>query len=384
MAPDEGRSRLKVLVVSGIWPPDVGGPASHAPEVAAFLTARGHEVEAVITADAQPAPEPYPVRWVSRSLPPGVRHLATVRLLRARAGRADVVYTTGMLGRSSLGAALARTPFVTKLTADPAYERARRWRLTSGSLQEFQDHPELATLPLRAARDADLRRAAHVVSPSAYLLELARGWGVPPGRTTVLPNPAPPLPELDDREAIRARLGLEGPTLVFAGRLTAQKSLDVGIEAARRAGVSLVIAGDGPDRAALERLGYGRFLGPLPRREVLELFRAGDASLLSSAWENFPHTVVEALAVGTPVIATRTGGVAEVLEDGVNGLVVEPGDAQALTAAISRFFSDGRLAASLRANAASSVARYAPKNVYGQLEQILVGAAGRSRPTTAR
>ena len=105
-----------------------------------------------------------------------------------------------------------------------------------------------------------------------------------------------------------------------------------------------MIAGDGPDREALERLGYGRFLGPLPRQKVLELFRAGDASLLSSSWENFPHTVVEALAVGTPVIATRTGGVAEVLEDGVNGLVVEPGDVEALTAAIERFFPDPALA----------------------------------------
>ena len=72
---------MKILVVSGIWPPDVGGPASHAPEVAAFLRARGHEVEAVITADAEPAREAYPVRWISRSLPPGARHVATVRLL---------------------------------------------------------------------------------------------------------------------------------------------------------------------------------------------------------------------------------------------------------------------------------------------------------------
>ena len=73
---------------------------------------------------------------------------------------------------------------------------------------------------------------------------------------------------------------------------------------------------------------------------MLELFSAGDASLLSSAWENFPHTVVESLAVGTPVIATRTGGVAEVLEDGVNGLVVEPGDVEALAAAIGRFLEE--------------------------------------------
>ena len=140
-----------------------------------------------------------------------------------------------------------------------------------------------------------------------------------------------------------------------------------------------MIAGDGPDRAALERLGARALPRPAARaRGVLELFRAADASLLSSAWENFPHTVVEALAVGTPVIATRTGGVAEVVEDGVNGLIVEPGDVAALTAAIRLFFTDAELAARLRAAAAPSVAGYAPaERVYGRLEQILVRAARR-------
>lgn len=367
---------MKVLIVSGIWPPDVGGPASHAPEVAAFLRQRGHEVEVVTTADAPPAPEEYRVRWVRRSLPPGARHVEGVRLVRALARRADVVYTTGMFGRSSLGSLLARTPFVVKLTADPAYERARRWRLWQGSLEDFQRSAPLSTLLLRVARDADVRAAAHIVTPSSYLRELALGWGVPPERATVLPNPTPPLPELRPRDELRRELGFDGPTLVFAGRLTAQKSLDLGIEAARRAGVALVIAGDGPDRAALERLGGARFLGARPREAVLELFRAADASLLSSSWENFPHTVVEALAVGTPVIATRTGGVAEVIRDGENGLVVEPGDVDALTEAITRYFADAGLQARLRANAVPSVAAYAPDEIYGRLERILVDAAG--------
>jgi glycosyltransferase involved in cell wall biosynthesis len=367
---------MKVLVVSGIWPPDVGGPASHAPEVASFLRGRGHDVQVVITADAAPAPEEYPVHWVSRSKPPGVRHAATVRLLTTYARWADVVYTTGMLGRSSVGSLLGRTPFVTKLTADPAYERARRWGLAQGSLEEFQRSPGTASLPLRLHRDVDVRRAAHVVTPSAYLRELALGWGVSPDRVTLLPNPTPPLPELAPREELRERFSMNGPTLAFAGRLTAQKSLGLGIEAARIAGVALLVAGDGPDRASLESIGYGRFLGPLPRAQVLELFRAADASLLSSAWENFPHTVVEALAVGTPVIATRTGGVAEVLTDEANGLVVDPGDLNALTAAIERFFADEALAGRLRENAAASVADYAPDRVYSRLERILVAAAG--------
>jgi glycosyltransferase involved in cell wall biosynthesis len=366
---------MKVLVVSGIWPPDVGGPASHAPEVAEFLRGRGHEVEAVTTADGPPAPEEYPVHWVRRSLPPGVRHLEGVRLVRERARRVDVVYTTGMLGRSSLGALLARTPFVLKLTADPAFERARRWGLWRGSLEQFQHEASAVTLPLRLARDADVRRAAHVLTPSSYLRELAVGWGVPPEHATVLPNPAPPLPELRDRDELRRELGFHATTLAFAGRLTAQKSLDVAIDAARRAGAPLVIAGDGPDRAALERLGHARFLGPLPRRRVLELFRAADASLLSSSWENFPHTVVEALAVGTPVIATRTGGVEEVVQDGFNGLLVDAGDATALADAIRRFVGEDELASTLRANAQPSVAAYAPARVYERLEEILLQAA---------
>jgi glycosyltransferase involved in cell wall biosynthesis len=364
---------LNVLVVSGIWPPDVGGPASHAPEVAAFLRARGHRVEAVVTADAPPAVEEYPVHWVSRRLPPAVRHAESVRLIAARARSADVVYTTGMFGRSSLATLLARTPFVVKLTADPAFERARRWGLWHGSLEAFQWAPPASALPLRHLRDFDARRAAHVVTPSAYLRALALGWGVEPERATVLPNPAPVVPEQRPRSELRRELGLNGPTLVFAGRLTVQKSLGVAIEAAARAGVALVIAGDGPDRASLERLGHARFLGALPRARVLDLLRAGDASILSSSWENFPHTVVESLAVGTPVIATRTGGVADVVRDGENGLLVDPGDVDALAEAIRRFFDEEPR---LRAGAAPSVADLEPARVYSRLEEILLRAAG--------
>ena len=329
----------------------------------------------MITAASPPAQQSYPVHWVARSLPPGVRHAAALRSIASHARGADVVYSTGMFGRSSLATLLARTPLVVKLTADPAYERARRWALWRGSLEEFQRAAGPATLPLRAARDFDARHAAHVITPSVYLRELAIGWGVPVARVTVLPNPAPAVPELPPRDELRAELGFDGPTLVFAGRLTAQKSLEIGIEAARRAGIALVIAGDGPDRAELERLGHARFVGPLPRERVLELFHAGDAALLSSTWENFPHSVVEALAVGTPMIATSAGGVAEVVTDGENGLVVPPGDLEALTDAIRRFFGDPELAARLRARATSSVAGYSAERIFGRLEKILIEAA---------
>ena len=65
---------MKVLVVSGIWPPDVGGPATHAPEVAAFLSGHGHGVEVVTTAAGVPPAAGWPLYWVPRSLPKGILH----------------------------------------------------------------------------------------------------------------------------------------------------------------------------------------------------------------------------------------------------------------------------------------------------------------------
>ena len=92
----------------------------------------------MVTAAAPPAAQAYPVHWVSRSLPKGVVHVRTALEIARRASSADVVYTTGMFGRSALGAMLARRPYVVKLTADPAFERARRRGIVGGNVDEFQ------------------------------------------------------------------------------------------------------------------------------------------------------------------------------------------------------------------------------------------------------
>jgi glycosyltransferase involved in cell wall biosynthesis len=247
--------------------------------------------------------------------------------------------------------------------------------MIGGNVDEFQRaHVGPSIRALRMARDLELRGAAHVFTPSVYLRDLAIGWGVKPGRVSVLPNPAPSLPVLPPRDELRASFGMSGPTLAFAGRLTAQKSLEVAIAAvAAVEGVSLVIAGDGDERPRLEQLAGERvcFVGAQPRERVVELFAAADASILSSSWENFPHTVVEALAVGTPVIATMTGGVAEVVTNEENGLLVPAGDADGLAAAVRRYFEDAPLRERLRAHAEPSVARYAAQRVFGELESTL-------------
>jgi glycosyltransferase involved in cell wall biosynthesis len=360
---------MKVIVVSGIWPPDVGGPASHAPEVADALAERGHEVEVVTTATASPEGRRYPIHHVSRALPPGVRHAAVAILVARRSRDADVVYATSMVGRAAFA---ARAPLVVKVAGDPAYERSVRRGLYSGGLAEFQ----AADLRLRAAmlrrwRTLTVRRAAHLFCPSAFLREIVMSWGISGDRVSVLPNAAPQVPTFGTKDDLRSSFGVTGPLLAFAGRLTRAKALGVLSDAmAQTEDVTLCVAGDGEERASL----YGehvRLLGSLPRLRVLELFAAADAVVLSSAWENFPHVLVEALAVGTPVIATRVGGVPEIVEDGVNGLLVPPGHSEALAGAIRRFFSDSDLRVRLAEGARASVERFSPEAVLDTLEATL-------------
>jgi glycosyltransferase involved in cell wall biosynthesis len=369
---------VKVVIVSGIWPPDPGGPASHAPTLADFLAARGHGVEVVTTADTEPEARSYPILWASRRSP--FRHLRAAALVRRAARRSDVVYATSMVRRAALGSRLARRPLVVKLVSDEVFERAAREGRYGGTLDEFQLVAGGArTRFLRVTRNRALRRARHVFCPSAYLRDVALRWGLDPERVSVLPNPAPEIPPMPSREVLRAELGLVGNAIVFAGRLGPQKALGVLLEALVDVpDVTLAIAGDGPERAGLEastrELGLdGRvsFLGAVPRDRVLRLCRAADASVLPSAWENFPHTVVEALAVGCPVIATAVGGVPEVVRDGENGLLVVPHDPAALAAAIARFFADEDLRARLATAAPGSVAGYSEESVFAQIEAEL-------------
>jgi glycosyltransferase involved in cell wall biosynthesis len=200
----------------------------------------------------------------------------------------------------------------------------------------------------------------------------------------VVPNPAPDVPARPTRAEARAALDVDGRVLAAAGRLTAQKALDGALAAlARVPDVRLLVLGDGPERPRLEAraaaLGVGgrtRFLGPGSRDDVIALFRAADAALVTSAWENLPHTLLEALAAGAPVIATSVGGIPEVVEDGKNGLLVPPGDIDALVTAIHRILGDDELRASLAASAAASVEELAEPRILRRIVQTIVADQG--------
>jgi glycosyltransferase involved in cell wall biosynthesis len=361
---------MRIVFLTGIWPPDIGGPATHGPDFAAYLRDRGHHVRVVTMGDSEPTQRPVPVETVSRGRPFVVRYpLVAVRGARL-ARDADVVYATATYAAAAAASAAARRPLVAKLVSDPAYERARRYGLFRGSLEAFQAGSAPAVRALKALRTASLRRARRVVVPSRYLADIAVSWGLDPRRVEVVVNPAP-----EPRDVVPEPLPRE--TFVFVGRLTGQKALPVALDALERVPEArLVLVGDGPERPALERRaalldGRVEFRGALPREEALRHLAGARALLLPSAWENLPHAAVEALAVGTPVVATAVGGVPEVVHDGENGLLVPPNDPEALAGAMRALLADDALRARLASAARQSVAAIGRDEIYARLERIL-------------
>ena len=115
---------------------------------------------------------------------------------------------------------------------------------------------------------------------------------------------------------------------LFVGRLSAEKGVATLIEASKRLSqANIIVIGTGPEAASLENTELS-LLGSLPSEAVYDKMRQSQALILPSIWyENFPRTLVEAFACGLPVIASRIGALAELVEDGVTGLLFEPGNA---------------------------------------------------------
>lgn len=177
------------------------------------------------------------------------------------------------------------------------------------------------------------------ISPSRFLASRISRVAFRSTPMHVLPNAVPEMSLVGDPSA--------GATFVYAGRLSPEKGLFTLLRAAGLARVRLVVAGDGPLRGALEASqpqGVS-FVGRLGGTEVDELLQSCRAAVIpSECLENAPMAVLEAMMLGRPVVATLLGGIPEQVRDGRDGLLVRPGDAVELAAALHLLAQDPHLA----------------------------------------
>jgi glycosyltransferase involved in cell wall biosynthesis len=190
--------------------------------------------------------------------------------------------------------------------------------------------------------------AAGLITVSAALKDGLVAMDVDPGLITVLRNGVDlrlfrPL----DREATRRRLGLEGKVLISVGHLIERKGHHLIVDAmAALPGFTLLIAGEGPERSSLERriAGHGlgdrvRLLGARPHDELPELYGAADALVLASSREGWANVLLEAMACGTPVVATPIWGNPEVVAAPAAGILTTGRTADAVADGVNALFA---------------------------------------------
>ena len=350
---------MRILLVTGIFPPDRGGPASYVPKMAAALTRRGHGVEVVCLSDSLDADDSgygFPVWRIRRGQFWPRRIWLTVLTVWRAARRHDLVYVNGLGSESALAAALAGRPAVHKIVGDYAWERAvgRGW--FRGTIDEYQTAAKTPALRfLDCVRTFPLKLAHRIIVPSRYLRRIVSGWDIAAEKIRVIPNATAAAPP----EAASPLDSWPGRTLITVCRLVPWKGIDALIRLLPELPETrLVIAGDGQLRAELDALAQSEgvaarvvFLGDVPHGAVAGYFAQADAFVLNSTYEGLPHVVLEAMSAGVPVIATDAGGTGEVVEDNVTGLLVPVGDATALEGAIQRLASEPELGPRLAAEA---------------------------------
>ncbi len=385
---------MKVAQLSTRYPPGPGGVERHVAEIAPRLGARGFAVD-VYTSDLL---REYPWERLPPSVPreettsfghvhrlpvvslPGPFHYPFFRGLGAALARdrPDLVHVhtfgTHHVAVARRYGRRTRTPFVLTAHFHPIWSIEGGW--IRHRIRGFYD---------RRLADPIVRDAARVIVQTHEEERLLRLLGLRLPPVAIIPPGYSPLPPPPAAGAFRAAARIDGPYLLFVGRLASNKGLLPLLEAfaplARDdpAATLLLVGADGGMRAAVEarRRALGlhnrvRILGHLADDALLaDAYRGARLVVLPSDYEAFGLVLLEALAQGTPVVASRVGGIPEFVEDGRAGLLVPPGDVPALAAALRRLWDDPALARRLGAFGRDEVVpRYSWEQVVDRLVDV--------------
>ncbi len=327
---------MKVLIATGLYPPESGGPATYTKLLEDYLPARGFSVSVL------------PFRAVRR-LPKVVRHVAYFFKCFSRARKADLVYAQDTVSvglPAALAALLAGKKFVVRVPGDYAWEQARQRFGVTDLLDEFQKKSYgLRVGVLRAVQNFVVHRARAIVVPSKYMERIVGRWTNQKKVTTIYSSVDIPRPKPVKRSA--------DFLVVSVARRVPWKGLEA-LErvVAREKDWKLVIADN------------------LEHSEALGWIAAADVLVLNSTYEGLPHVLIEGMMLGTPIVATRVGGTPELIRDGVDGILIPPQDDNALHGALSAIARD-RGGARVRAAAKERAQEFSIDTTLGQLEALL-------------
>ncbi len=373
---DEKQHIIKILVATGLYPPEIGGPATYARMLEEKLPA--HQVEVAVL----------PFGSV-RHLPKVLRHIAFAYKVFMQSKDVDIIFALDPISvglPSWLVCVLRRKVFMVRLGGDYAWEQGQqRFGLTE-DLDTYTGNQKKAPMPVKilaALQGFVVRRAKKIIVPSEYLKRIVTTWGVRESQLEVIYSALFSLEVSDTKDALREQLGYSGVVITSVGRLVPWKGFEVLIDTIkmlRKKGreVTLVIAGDGPLNERLhqkiEKSGlqeYVRLVGRLSKDALGATIKASDVFVLNTAYEGLSHQLLEVMDLGVPVVTTDVGGNPEIIKDGVTGLMVPYNNMPELAMAVERFIDNPEFKNRLTQNARARTKDFSQEIVTGELVTVV-------------
>lgn len=365
-------SGKKILIATGIYPPDGGGPATYSKLLYDQLPKESFEVEVLSFGEV-------------RHLPKLLRHIVYFIKTIRRGRTMDIIFAQDPVSvglPAMLAARLLRKKFLLKIVGDYAWEQGIQRFGVTDRLDDFAGKTHgygVGVRMLKIIERVVAQNAERIIVPSEYLRTIVVKWGVSAKQVQVIYNAfqAPIISKT--REEIRRERGLLSPLVVSAGRLVPWKGFQRVIETVGDIpDIHLVIVGEGPLRGELESLvkklnlsDRVTFTGNVLHTTALEYLKAADVFVLNTAYEGFSHFLLEVMAIGTPVITTPVGGNRELIEDGVSGIFVQQNDRSALGVAINRLMKDPGLRKQLAVHAQQSVTKFSKERMFADLVSLI-------------
>lgn len=321
---------MKLLIAAGLYPPDIGGPAVYTALIEEELPKQGIAVKVL------------PFRSV-RHLPFGLRHLVYFWKCLCSAVGQDAIYAQDPVSvglPAALVSILTGRRFLIRIAGDYAWEQSVQRFGVNDSIDDFQNrHYGWRTEFLRRLQRWVVNQAETVITPSLYFQKLVQGWVRQPAKVITIYN------GIRNKHIKPKNLGKRRPIILSAGRLVPWKGFGTLIELMRELpGWRLVIVGDGPEQHNLTLKIKNLALedrvvlaGSVPRESMEQYLSDAAVFVLNTSFESFSFQVVEAMAAGVPVVTTKIGNLKEIIEDGKEGLLVEPNNKKQLAEAIQRF-----------------------------------------------
>jgi glycosyltransferase involved in cell wall biosynthesis len=314
-----------LLLITGIFPPDSGGPAKFAMEFGKWASIQGFQVKIQTYSDMSiknQSSDFFKLRAVSRTHHIFIRYIKMIQAIGTSVESGTHVLSVGAFLETYLASIIYRFSYVTKVPGDIVWERARNHGVTKLGIEDFQNEKlKLKYRLFRVLYTRSLRRAPLVIVPSMGLYKLCVRWGVSETKLRLIYNSVGG--EFNSGEEVVEKKF----DLITVCRLTAWKGVDELIDYAALRNVSLLVLGDGPDRERLERLAAAlnakvEFEGKVTPQGVYNFLIQSKLFVLNSYYEGLPHALVEARVAGVLSVGRSGTGSEEVISDDLDGFLI--------------------------------------------------------------